>query len=134
RTVDAIAAGQDPTDPWLAPIDLGYPLFHHYQHLAYLPPAALYFLLGKTVPLATVLGWTSYPLLSLFPLSIYWSMRWFGASRLQAALGGLVASLLATNGLYGLDFASYVWRGYGLYTQLVGMLLLPLALARGYIA
>src|SRR5207237_2474475 len=48
--------------------------------------------------------------------------------------GGLLAPLLATNGLYGLDLESYVWGGYGLYTQLWGMLLLPLALAQCYAA
>lgn len=132
RTVVALAAMQDPTDPWLATIGMGYPLFHYYQHLPYLPPAILSLLLGDRLPSASIFHWTNYLLLSLFPLSIYWSMRCFGFCRLQGALGGLVASLVATNGLYGLDFASYVWRGHGLYTQLWGMLLLPPALAQGY--
>lgn len=39
-----LAAGQNPTDFWLAPVGLGYPFFHHYQHLAYLPLAGLHFL------------------------------------------------------------------------------------------
>ena len=132
RSVAALTAHQDPTDPWLAPVTLGYPLFHHYQHLPYVLPAALYLPFRGTIPLFDLFNWTRYLLLSLFPLSVYWSMRRFGFSRLVAALAGLVASLLATNGLYGLDFASYVWRGYGMYTQLWGMLLLPPALAQGY--
>src|SRR5437762_1293421 len=37
-----LAAGHDPTDSWLNSITLGYPLFHHYQHLSYLLPAAIY--------------------------------------------------------------------------------------------
>ena len=76
--------------------------------------------------------WTSYLLLSLFPLSIYWSMRRFGFDQLSSAMGGLVASLTATDGLFGLDFMSYVWRGYELYTQLWAMALLPPTLALGY--
>ena len=28
RAASALAAGQDPTDPWLVPVVLGYPLFH----------------------------------------------------------------------------------------------------------
>src|SRR5207244_8981233 len=56
----------------------------------------------------------------------------FGFLRLPAALAGLAASLIATNSLYGFDFSSYVWRGWGLYTQIWGMFLLPLALAEGY--
>src|SRR5581483_6395716 len=43
RAVAALAAGQDPTDPWLPSIALGYPLFHYYQHFAYVVPAGLYF-------------------------------------------------------------------------------------------
>jgi hypothetical protein len=132
QVVMALFLRQDPTDPWLATIAQGYPLFHTYQHLPYLPPAVLHLLsLGK-LPLLDLFNWTRYLLLSLFPLSIYWYMRRFGFFRLAAALGGLVASLLATDGLYGLDFNSYVWGGHGLYTQLWDMLLLPPALAQGY--
>lgn len=133
RTVDALAAGQDPTDTWLAQIALGYPLFHYYQHLPYLPPAALYQLLGGALPLDDLFRWTGYALLSLFPLSIYGSMRRFGFARLPSALAGLLASLIATNGLYGFEYGSYVWRGFGLYTQLWGMLLLPMALGQCYV-
>jgi hypothetical protein len=134
RAVSALAAGQDPTDPWLAPVVLGYPLFHHYQHLPHVLPAILSFALHSLFDLPELFTWIRYLLLSLFPLSIYWSMRRFGFGRLTAALAGLVAPLLATDGLYGLDFASYVWRGYGMVTQLWGMLLLPPALAQGYTA
>jgi hypothetical protein len=129
----ALAAGHDPTDPWIGTITLGFPLFHHYQHLAYLPPALLIHLLslagGQGIDLVDVLSRTSYLLLSLFPLSVFWSLRRFGFSSMPAALAGLAPSLVATNGLYGFDFSSYVWRGSGLYTQLWGMVLLPLALA-----
>src|SRR5687768_7268473 len=99
--VAALANGQDPTDTWLAPIGMGYPLFHHYQHLAYLPPALIYRLFGGALPLLDLYNWTSYLLLSLFPLSIAWSARRFGFSRLQAALTGLVAPLPSTDGLFG---------------------------------
>jgi 6-pyruvoyl-tetrahydropterin synthase related domain len=133
RARTALAAGQNPTDPWLAPIVLGYPLFHHYQHLAYLVPALLSFPFGRALESTDLLNWTQVLLLSLFPLSIYWSMRRLGFGRLPAAFAGLVASLLSTDGLYGFDLGSYVWRGYGLYTQLWGMLLLPPALAQSYV-
>jgi hypothetical protein len=133
QTAASLAAGQNPTDSWLATIGLGYPLFHHYQHLAYLPPAILHHLSGQAWPLSGIFHWTRFLLLGFFPLSIYASMLRFGFAHLPAALAGLLASLLATNGLLGLDFASYLWRGSGLYTQLWGMVLLPLALAQGYV-
>jgi hypothetical protein len=132
RAVGALAARQNPTDPWLPSIAMGYPLFHHYQHLPYALPALLSFPLRGVVAPADMLSWISYLLLSLFPLSIYWALRRFGFGPLPAALAGLVASLLATDGLYGFDLGSYLWRGYGLYTQLWGMVLLPPALAQGY--
>ncbi len=132
QTAAALAAGQNPTDFWLGAIGLGYPLFLHYQHLAYLPPALVYYLAGGALALPDLFHWTQYLLLSLFPLSIYWSLRRFGFARLPAALAGLLAPLLATDSLFGLDFASYVWGGSGLYTQLWGMVLLPPALAQGY--
>jgi hypothetical protein len=134
RAVSALAAGQDPTDPWLAPVVMGYPLFHHYQHLPHVLLALLSFPLHGLLDLPDLFDWTRYLLLCLFPLSIYGSMRRFGLGRLPAALAGLVAPLLATDGLYGFDLTSYVWRGHGLYTQLWGMVLLPPALAQGYTA
>lgn len=128
----ALAEGKDPSDFWLGMISLGYPLFHHYQHLAYLPLVVLHWLSGGTLQLSVLFSWTQYLLLSLFPLSIYWSMRRFGFNSYSAALAGLVAPLLAANHLYGFDFTSYVWRGFGLYTQLWGMFLLPPTLAQGH--
>ncbi|MFL5800211.1 MAG: YfhO family protein, partial [Roseiflexaceae bacterium] len=137
RTVAALASGENVTDHWLAPIGMGYPLFHYYQHFAYLLPAlAEYFsvfVLHVALPIADLLSWTTYLLLCLFPVSVYWSVRRVGFERPAAAFAALAASLLVTNGLYGFDYNSYVWRGFGLYTQLWGMLLLPPTLAQGYV-
>jgi hypothetical protein len=127
-----LAVGLNPTDFWLSTIGLGYPFFHHYQHLAYLPPALLFYLSGGVLPLSTLFNSVLYLLLSFWPVSIYYSMRRLEFERLPAALAGLVASLISTNGLLGLEFGSYIWRGSGLYTQLWGMFWLPLALAQGF--
>lgn len=127
----ALAAGHNPTDFWLSSIGLGYPLFHHYQHLAYLPPALLSYLSAGALPLEGLFNAAQYLLSGGWPLAIFWSMRRLGFERLPAALAGLTASLLATNGLLGFEFGSYVWRGSGLYTQLWGMVWLPPALAQG---
>lgn len=128
----AMETGADPTDFWLPSVGLGYPLFHHYQHLGHILPALLHHLTGQTLSLPIVFNLTSYSLLCIFPLSIYWSMRRFGFTALSAAMAGLAAPLVSTPGLFGLEFGSYIWRGSGLYTQLWGMLLLPPALAQGY--
>jgi hypothetical protein len=136
RIISAIAFNQSMSDHWLPSIGAGYPLFHYYQHLPYMLAAlieyvSIVFLRAAPLP-SELLDWTRYLLLSLFPLSICWSMRRFGFDRLASALAALTASLIATQGLYGFDFNSYVWSGYGLYTQLWGMVLLPPTLAQGY--
>ena len=130
--LDAITHRQDVTDPWQSTMGMGFPLFHYYQHLPHITIALIHVITLEVFPLANMLHWTTYLLLSFFPLSIYWSLRRFGFDLLSAAMGGLVASLAATNGLYGLGFASYVFRGFGLYTQLWAMVLLPLSLALSY--
>lgn len=137
RTVDAMASGQDATDPWIAAVPgEGYPLFHYYQHVPYLLPAAFYLLAARVLALplslAALLHALIYLLLAAFPLSVYWSMRELGFPRLPAALAALAAPLIATQTAYGLEFGSYVWRGHGMYTQLFGMVLLPPAVAYGY--
>ncbi|MCI0780356.1 MAG: YfhO family protein [Chloroflexi bacterium] len=130
--VEAITQGQDFTDPWESSMGMGFPLFHYYQHLPQITLALVHVLTLGVIPLADMLNWTNYLLLSLFPLSIYWSLRCFGFDQLSAALGGLVAPLISTSGIFGLSFASYVFRGWGIYTQLWAMLLLPPALALSY--
>ncbi|MBN1139396.1 MAG: YfhO family protein, partial [Anaerolineae bacterium] len=133
RAADALERGEDPTDPWVSSFVEGYPLFHHYQHLPHVATALIYEALGRAVAARTVLDWIQLLLLSSFPLSIYWTGRRLGFEAAPSALAGLVSSLLATNGLYGLDWASYLWRGYGLYTQLWGMWLLGPAVAGLYV-
>ncbi len=134
QTGEALSHGWDPTDFWLKPVAMGYALFHYYQHLGYLIPALFNRMLAGSISPEHLLDWTTYVLLVLFPLSIYWSLRRVGFGRVTSACAGLVAPLLATNSLYGLDYNSYVWRGWGLYTQLWGMVLLPPAVAQGYVA
>ena len=131
-TVQAITRGQDFTDPWLGTMGMGIPAFHHYQHLPHVSVALVHVGTLGVFPLADMLRWTTYLLLSLFLLSIYWSLRRFGFDQLTAAMGGLVASLIVTPGIFGFGYISYVWRGHGLYSQLWAMLLMPPAIAIGY--
>jgi len=133
RAVEALDRGEDPTDPWVSTFVQGYPLFHHYQHLPHLATALLYKGLGERVPLRTLFNGLRLLLLGTFPLSVYWTGRRLGWGAMPSALAGAVSSLLATDGLYGLDWASYLWRGYGLYTQLWGAWLLGPAVAGLYV-
>ena len=130
--VDAIYQGQNFTDPWQGSMGMGFPLFHYYQHLPHVVIALFHVLTFGVFPTAELLNWTNYLILSLFPISVYWSLRRFGFDRLTAATGGLVASLIGTAGIGGLSFASYVFKGWGVYTQVWAMTLLPPALAVSY--
>ena len=127
-----IIQGQDFTDPWLGTMGMGYPPFHYYQHLPHVAVAVVHVLTRGIFPIASMVNWTTYLFLSLFPLSIYWSLRRFGFDQLSCGMGALVASLVATNRLFGFGFGSYVSGGLGLYTQLWAMVLLPPAVAQGY--
>ena len=123
--VEAITQGQDFTDPWQGTMGMGFPMFHYYQHLPHIGLALVHVLTLGLFAIADLLNWTNYLLLSHFPISIYWSLRRFDFDQLSAAMGSLVASLVATAGIGGLSFASYVFQGWGVHTQLWAMLLLP---------
>ena len=132
---DAITHGRDVTDPWQSTIGMGFPVFHYYQHLSHIVLGLAHVMVLKVFPLIDMMRWSTYFLLSVFPISIYWSVRHFGFGRLTAAMGALVASLAATQlevRGFGLDYGSYLVRGWGLYAQLWGMVLLPPTLAVGY--
>ena len=130
--MEAITRGQNFTDPRLRATGMGFPLLHYYQPLAHVSAALIHALTLGILSPVNMVDWTTYLLLSLFPLSIYWSLRRFGFDRISSAMSRLVAPLAATNGLYGFSFASYVFAGWGLYSQLWGMVLLPPAVAVSY--
>ena len=132
--VDAVSRGQDITDPWNGNMSLGFPIFHYYQHLPHVSVALVHVLLFKIFPVVDILIWVTYILLSLFPLSIYWSLRRFSIDPLTSAMGGLLSSLIGTDFQLwgGFGYANYTFDGWGLYTQLWGMVLLPISLAFGY--
>ena len=133
--VDAITHGNDITDPWQGTMSMGFAIFHHYQHLPHVAVALVQTLTFKIFPVIDLMRWATYLLLSLFPLSIYWSLRRFSFDPLTCAMGGLLASLIGSDiiGNYGgFGYASYTFEGTGLYAQLWGMVLLPIALAVGY--
>ncbi|HVR11102.1 MAG TPA: YfhO family protein [Thermoanaerobaculia bacterium] len=120
-------------DPWFSYWSLGYPLLHAYQPLAPLVTGAL----GCFAPEARFIAlYQALKLLLLlaFPLCVYLGARWLELDDAAALGAALVAPLVATDGLFGLDYGSYLWRGTGLYTQLWASCLLPLAIGRSWAA
>ena len=118
-----IREGHLPFDGWYPYLSLGASRFHHYQSLPHIVTAYLSVLLGTD----RVYQWTLYLLLSLWPIAVYAGMRLFGWGPWPSALGALVSPLLASKPGLGYEDGSYAWRGYGTWSQLWGMWLLPLA-------
>src|SRR5207249_2804926 len=126
---DALARGENVVDFWVPEMDEGFPEFLYYQNLPHLAVVALHRALLGTIDLTTVFNLVRYLLLVLFPLTVLWSMRVMDFDPVAAAVGGAASSLIATNYLYGFDYESYLWRGFGLYTQIWAMHLSFMTLA-----
>jgi hypothetical protein len=115
----------------------GYSLPFYYSHLPQITIVATYNLIAR--PLTSLLGinyslfeyytLTKYLLLILFPIPVFLALRLVGFSPLAGAVGAFFAANFSTDGLYGIDPPSFLWRGYGLTSQLYAMFFLPLGLA-----
>lgn len=123
------------SDHWVHNWAGGYNLPYYYSHI---PQIAIvgswkfisFFSQGLT--LFQYYHFVIYVLLCFFPASIYLALLVIGVSPLTAGIGALLATNLSTDGLYGLDPSSFLWRGYGLSSQLFAMIWLPLALAYAF--
>lgn len=129
RASDALAAGENVLDFWVPELDQGFPEFLYYQNLPHLAVVALHRMLLGLVDIAILFHLVRYLLLVLFSVTVFWSLRRMDLPPPAAAVAAAAASLLSTNFLYGFDYDSYLWRGFGLYTQLWAMHLTFFALA-----
>jgi uncharacterized membrane protein len=118
--------GRDPLlDPWVSEWSLGYPLWRSYQPLPHL--AAALTLAMSNGHDAQSFAFLQLLLLILLPFSVYLGGRTVGLTPLAAGLASFMA--LAPNGAgefgrYGLGLGATTWRGSGLFTQLLALLLL----------
>ena len=121
RADQAIANGESPVDFWVPDLELGFPQFAYYQHLPHLVVVGLDRALLMRVDIVTVFNVVRYALMVALPLTVFWSMRRMGFTAIAAAIGAAASSLLSSGGRLGFDYDSYVWRGYGVFTQLFAM-------------
>lgn len=118
----------------------GYPLPFYYSHLPQIAIVASYQMIIKPISqlfsfsfsLYEYYNWTKYLLLCFFPLTVFLALRLVGFSSLSSALAAFFAANYSTDGLYGIDPPSFLWRGYGLTSQLYAMFFMPLGLAFTY--
>ena len=120
-----LQAGHMPLTSWFPYLGLGSPQFLHYQSL----PAMLTGALGLATGGNAAFRITLYLLLSLWPLSVYWSARLFDLGRSVALLTAAAAPLLISAVGVGYEAKAYVWIGYGVWAQLWASWMLPLAWA-----
>ncbi len=121
---DRIREGNVPLDGWFPDLSLGSSFFHHYQSLPHTLTAVAAYVTGMGDHHLYL--WITYLLLALWPIAIYWSARLLGWSPWVGAAAAAVSPLVASQPLYGYEQASYVWQGWGLYSQLWAMWLLPI--------
>src|SRR5574337_306722 len=117
----AWATGENPIDHWNPELELGFPIASTYQHLPHLTVVLLHRILLGQFELLTLFNLIRYLLLVGFPLSVYWSMRRIGFSSIAAGVAAASAPLISADHRYGFEYDSYIWRGFGMYSQLWAM-------------
>lgn len=115
---DAIARGENPLDSWGPEMDAGAPRFLYYQNLPAIFVIALDRITFGQFDLFDLLNITRWALMVGLPLTVFWSARRLEFSVVAAAGAAAAASLLSADHKYGIEFDSFVWRGWGMYTQL----------------
>lgn len=123
--MNQVKFGRIPLDGWYPNLQLGSAHFRHYQSLPHVLTGYLAVAIGATA----AFHWTLYLLLALWPLDIYLSARLFGLSPWTAGATALLAPLLVSVPGLGFEQSAYVWQGSGVWSQLWGMWMLPLAWA-----
>lgn len=120
---DRWSEGHLPLDGWYPYLGLGASRFHHYQSLPYV----LTGLVATVVGSERAYAWSLYLMLALWPISVFAGGRLLGLGRWRSAIAALASPLIVSAPTLGYEWGSYAWRGYGTWTQLWGMWLLPLA-------
>jgi hypothetical protein len=118
-----LAAGHLPLNGWFPFLNVGSPQFLHYQSL----PAMLTGAVGLAVGPYRAFAWSTYLVLATWPVSVYLSARLFRLGPWAASAAAVMAPFLVSAPGLGYEQGSYLWIGYGLWTQLWAMWSLPLA-------
>jgi hypothetical protein len=129
---NAIANGQFPLDHWLPQIETGFPVLYYYQPLPELAVVVVQRVSLGALDLFTAFNLVRYVLLVGFPLTVFVSMRMMRFSVPACAIAAAASTLLAGNFRTGFEYDSYIWRGWGVYTQLWAMHLSFLTIAATY--
>ena len=116
-------------DSWNERWAEGFSLSYYYSHL----PEAAISLLSFIIPISTFKLFVIIRtiLLILLPISFFLGARILGYSPGFGLIFAFFSQAIFTDGLYGLDSPSFLWRGWGLFSQLLAVAVLPIAFAYG---
>ena len=131
RLGESIAHGEPFMDPWVSQWSLGFPLWRVYQPLPHLLAAGVIALARPFASPAASFAALYYILLVLMPVSVYVGTRLMGLNPLAAGLASILILAPAEEGdfsRYGLSYDAYVWRGSGLFSELIAFEVMMLAL------
>jgi len=114
-------------DSWQERWAEGFALSSYYAHL----PQGVISLIGLISPIGEykMFVFIRTIMLILMPVMFYLGARILGVSLLPSLLVSLFSQAIFTDGLYGIDVTSYMWRGWGLSAQLMAVFFLPVAFA-----
>jgi hypothetical protein len=125
----SIARGESPLNSWLDSIAVGYPFLRQYQPLSFVVAGGIHAVLGLDPQDASKLRALIVALsLAAFPFAVYRCARDLGLDRIGATGAAAISPLLEAPLLLGLTDQSYLWRGFGLYTQAPAAILFALGI------
>lgn len=120
-----IRHGHFPPDSWFPFLNLGSPQYLQYQSLAAILTAVAAWAIG----VGRAFTLSSWLLVGCWPLCIYAAARVFGLRRRAALAAAMLSPFVSSFTGVGYEQISYLWSGYGLWSQLWAMWTLPFAWA-----
>ncbi|MBI3032509.1 YfhO family protein [Candidatus Woesearchaeota archaeon] len=113
---------------WDNAYQLGFPMFLFYAPLPYLAVGLVHII--TFIPLLFLFKLSILLFFLSFPLIIYQSARLFNFTKLHAVIAAAISLLFSSE--FGFGIEHRVMFDFGLYSQLWGLLFLPLALGYSY--
>jgi len=110
---------------WNPNYNTGFPMYFFYVPLPYLY-TVLFSILTK-IPLIFLYKIFVVLLYSSFPLVLYFSMRHMGYKPLACAIAAFFSPTILTMSKFGIE--PFAFTGFGMYSQLFGLILIPPILA-----
>ena len=122
---DRIAAGHSPFDGWFPYLSFGSPQFHQYQSF----PHVLAGVFAQVLDPEAIVQWSGFLLLAAWPVLMFVGIRMLTGDDVVALFAGVLAPLVSSADGFGYEYNAYVFRGFGLWANLLSMSLLPFAIA-----